>query len=318
MHVHNFFPLLSPAIFDACAAVGVPAVWTLHNFRVVCANGALFRDNKPCKKCVPSSPYWGAIHRRDRKSFLGSLAVAGMIGYHRFAGTWHRKVARFIALTEFSRSRFIAGGLPADKIAVKPNFVDDPRSTVIDSPRNGVVYCGRLSREKGVHTLLEAWRGLDIRLTIIGDGPDFGALRAMNVPNVSFTGRINHDDVYRLVGAAQAVVVPSICYENFPMAVVEAKAVGRPVIASRIGALAEIITDGIDGLHFRPGESIHLAHVVRGAFASAGRLAALGKAARASYEAHYTPRRNLDALMTIYREAAATTLAARRFLRARS
>jgi glycosyltransferase involved in cell wall biosynthesis len=305
--VHNFFPLLSPAIFDACAAAQVPAVWTLHNFRITCANGLLFRDGHPCEQCVGGSAAWGAFHRCYRGSTIGSATVAGMIGYHRAADTWRRKVTRFIALSEFSRDRFVAAGLPPERIVVKPNFVADPMAAAVrvDGPREGAVYVGRLSVEKGVRSLIEAWRRVDVPRTIIGEGPEKEALQRIAPANVQFAGWRGRADVTAAMAGAAAVIVPSIWYENCPMTVVEAMAIGTPVIASRSGALAELIIDGTTGSTFDPGDPTDLARVVQRAFADPRQLRTMGEAARHRYEAAFTPRANLARLIGIYEAAIA-------------
>lgn len=307
VHVHNFFPRLSPSIFDACAARGVPAVWTLHNFRIACANGLLFRDGKPCEDCVGRPPFPAIRHSCYRGSRAGSASVAAMIAWHRHRRTWQHKVARFIALSDFARDLVIKAGLPAERVCVKPNFVTDPLP--VAGPvrtRNGALFVGRLSREKGVATLIEAWRALPgIPLTVIGDGPERAALERAAPANVQFAGQQPREAVLRSMAEAQAVVVPSEWYENFPMTVVEAMAVGTPVIASRTGALASIVTDGHDGAHFAPGNGDDLARTVRIAFADRPRLERMGAAARANWQSSMAPERNLAQLLAIYREAMA-------------
>jgi glycosyltransferase involved in cell wall biosynthesis len=305
VHVHNFFPLLSPAIFDACAAANVPAVWTLHNFRLTCANGLLFRDGKPCEQCVGGSAVWGIVHRCYRGSAIGSAAVAGMIGYHRAAGTWRRKVARFIALSEFSRSRFVAAGIAPELISVKPNFVADPAAAGVrlDGPRSGAVYVGRLSVEKGVRSLVEAWRDVETPLTVIGEGPKQAELQRLAPPHVHFAGWRDRAGVIAAMAQAEAVIAPSICYENFPVSLAEASAVATPILASRRGALGEIVAGGNMGLLFEPGDPADIARVVRQVFAAPEQLRAMGEAARRQYEASFAPQPNLAHLIEIYEAA---------------
>ena len=301
VHVHNFFPLISPSVFYACAAVGIPAVWTLHNYRIACANGLLFRDGAPCEKCLGATALWGVAHRCYRGSVAGSAAVAAMIEFNRRVGTWRRKVARFIALTQFSRRKLEAAGVPSERICVKPNFVPDPGVHGRDT-RAGVVFVGRLSREKGVHSLMRAWRDLDIPLTVIGDGPEMADLRAMAPPGVRFAGHCSREQTLAAMGQAAAMIVPSIWYECFPVATVEAMSLGTPILASRIGALEEIIEDGVSGHHFNPGDAADMARVARAAFTDPTRLRSMGAAARTKYETEYSPKRNLEMLVSIYDE----------------
>lgn len=299
VHVHNFFPLLSPALFDACDEAGIPAVWTLHNFRVACANGTLFRDGEVCEDCLGRMPFPAVRHACYRGSRAASAAVATMIGYHRLASTWQKKVARFIALTDFAKAKFIAAGLPADKIVVKPNFVTRPAEAP-SSDRAGAIFVGRLSEEKGAATLISAWHGVDIPLTIIGDGPQRERLEAAAAANVTFTGWLEAPAVAAAMSRAMVVIVPSLWFENYPMTVVEAMALGTPVIASRLGSLEEIVRHGQTGLHFTAGDDEDLARVVRAACSAPDRLREMGRKAREVYERQLAPERNLAMLASIY------------------
>ena len=303
VHVHNFFPLLSPSIFYACKSRNVPAVMTLHNFRLFCANGLLLRNGKPCEKCVTRGPGWSVIHKCYRSSRLGSAVVAAMIAGHRSAGTWQHVVTRFIALTNFSRSYFVRAGVPIEKISVKPNFIKDPDVRAIAGKRSGMVFCGRLSKEKGVDLLLRAWRHIDSELTIIGDGPEARELRSSHRPNVRFLGQLPTELVHLKLRGARALVVPSIWYENFPMVIVEAMAVGTPVIASRLGALSEIVRHGETGLLFEPGDAGALTKVLQMALSHPSLLTELGMGARAFYERHLTPAQNVRMIEAIYTAA---------------
>lgn len=308
VHVHNFFPQLSPAVFDACQQAGVPAVWTLHNFRIACASGFLFRQGRVCEDCVGKVPLPAVLHRCYRGSTAGSAAVAAMVGWHRARGTWRTKVSRFIALNEFARDLFVRSGVPAERLAVKANFVADPRPEIgeFQGRREGAVFVGRLSAEKGASTLISAWRDLPhIPLTIVGDGPDRAALESTAPPWVRFVGFQDRANVLSIMARARALVVPSIWYENFPMTVVEAMALGTPVIASGLGALLTIVTNDYDGLHFAPGDPSDLARVVSKAFAAPGMLEQMGHAARQTWQEVMAPERNLEALLRIYDEARA-------------
>ncbi|QNE32441.1 glycosyltransferase family 4 protein [Sphingomonas sp. NBWT7] len=310
VHVHNFFPQLSPALFDACRDADMPAIWTLHNYRITCANGLLFRDGRPCEDCVGRSPLPAVLHRCYRGSAAGSAAVAAMIGYHRARGTWHHKVARFIALSGFARDLFARAGIPAERLAVKPNFVTDPRLELplgVGVDRAGAVFVGRLSSEKGVATMIDAWCDLPhVPLTIVGDGPERASLQASAPGHVRFVGFQDRSSVMRIVAAARALIVPSIWYEPFGLVTAEAMALGTPVIAARIGALATIVRDGINGLHFTAGDAADLGQLVRKSFAAPDLLPRLGAGARATWKSSMSPDQNLALLLSIYREAIAS------------
>lgn len=305
-HFHNTFPLLSPAAYYAARAADVRVVQTLHNFRLCCVNALLFRDGKVCEECLGAAlPWRGVAHKCYHNSRIASAAVATMIAAHRALGTWRNAVDVYIALSESSRRKLVEGGLPAEKIAVKSNFAyPDP------GPGTGrgqyAIYVGRLSPEKGVDTLLKAWRQLDAPpLKVLGDGPMGTAVQdaASNNPAIQWLRSVPHETVYELIGEAAFLVVPSQCYENFPRVVIEAFAKGTPVIASRLGAMAEIVEDGRTGLHFEPGDSKELAGKVRSILADPLKLRQMRWAARQAFDQKFTADANHEALMTIYGRA---------------
>jgi glycosyltransferase involved in cell wall biosynthesis len=308
VHFHNTFPLISPAAYYAARAEGVPVVQTLHNFRLLCVNALLFRNGKPCEDCLGRPvPWQGVAHRCYRDNRAASAAVAAMIAVHRLLGTWRNAVDAYIALSEFSRRKFIEGGLPADKIVVKSNFAFPEPST---GTGNGgyAVYVGRLSAEKGVETLLKAWRrlGTAVPLKIAGDGPLAPAVQqamAQN-PAIQWLQSVSHDNVYDLIGAAAFLILPSQCYEGaLPRVVIEAFATGTPVIVSRHGAMAEAIHDRRNGVHFDPGNPEDLAAKVRCLFSDSSALKRMRQGARETFERNFTADANHEVLMAIYARA---------------
>ncbi|MES5487709.1 glycosyltransferase [Bradyrhizobium sp. INPA03-11B] len=305
VHVHNFFPLLSPAVFDLCRQKRVPAVVTLHNYRTICTGGMLLRDGRICHKCLDHGHLWGVAHRCYRGSLPGSLASAYMIAQHQRRGTWTRPGLRLIALTQFARTLFTQAGFDAGRIDVKPNFMADPGAPDPAMPRAGLLYVGRLSREKGVSVLLDAVAGTDVPLRIMGEGPERAALGARAPGHVSFLGARSRAEVLREMANAQALVVPSLWYEGFPMVVVEAFAQGTPVIASEIGGLAEVVSAGKTGALAPPGDAAALRSRIAELLAAPDRAVAWGQAARAAYLARYAPDENLRLLEAIYARAAA-------------
>jgi glycosyltransferase involved in cell wall biosynthesis len=302
VHVHNTFPLLSPSVYDACMEANVPVIQTLHNYRVFCAAATLFRDGHPCELCLDGRSYRAVWHRCYRNSVPGSLAVANMIVYHRYKCTWSKKVTRFIALTEFARGMFIKAGLPSERIFVKPNFVIDPGAPGLDH-RNGALFVGRLTPEKGVKDLIRAWSSINIPLHILGDGPERALLEKQSPSNVFFEGRVGPERVRQAMCSAKFIVIPSLWYEGFPVTLVEAFANGLPVIASRLGSLAELVDDNVTGRLIPPGDPTALAAVIAELLTDSDRLKTIGFAARKRYESSYTPRRNLDQLVTVYQDA---------------
>lgn len=302
VHIHNFFPLLTPAVHEALTEIGLPVVQTLHNYRLLCAGAQFLREGKVCEKCLHGSRAWGVVHRCYKNSLPGSLALVMMQERSFRQETWSRHVHRFIALTEFSRQKMIEGGLPSDRIMIKPNFSADSRQK--SAARAGALYVGRLSREKGVASLISAWKDIPyIPLTIVGDGPERARLERAAPENVQFVGEVPADEVGQLMSRANCLVMPSVWYETFGLSMIEAFAHGLPVVASRLGAMAEIVIPGRNGEHFRPGDPDDLRDKVLSLLTDPERLATLSEGARHDFEEKYTPARNLDLLMAVYEEA---------------
>ena len=305
-HIHSVHPQISPSAYAACQEMGVPVVHTLHNYRYICPGGLLLRDGRPCEDCVGKFPVNAMLHRCYRQSITATGALVWMIGYNRWRGTFRNLVNRFVALTDFAASRLAAGGIPADRIEVKPNFLHDV-TVRSRAPRTYAVYAGRLSAEKGVKTLISAWRSVEgIPLRVIGDGPLRAELEAMaraRKCDVEFTGVLPKDEVLEAAGGALLQVVPSECYEGCPMAILEAFACGTPVVASRIGSLAEIVADGETGLHFAPGDPADLAGKVNALVKNTEWASRMGRSARKTYLQKYTPEMNFKMLMGIYHRA---------------
>jgi glycosyltransferase involved in cell wall biosynthesis len=302
VHVHNTFPLLSPSVYDACAEAAVPVVQTLHNFRIFCAGTLLLRNGNICELCLDGRPYRAVVHRCYRDSIVGSLAAAKLIAYHNRHRTWSNKVTRFIALSAFARNKFIDAGLPSDRIVVKPNFVIDAAPPA-SRHREGILFVGRLSHEKGVSHLIRALSGTDVQLRILGDGPERAALEAQASTNVIFEGGVPPQRVREAMRAAKILVQPSICFENFPLSVVEAFANSLPVIASRLGSLAEIVDDNVMGRLVSPADPAALRAAITELLDEPERLRAMSLAARHRYENLYTPERNINQLLAVYNDA---------------
>ena len=304
IHVQNFFPLISPSVYYAAQAEGVPVVQTLRNYRLVCPNALFFRDGQVCEDCVGKPiPYPGVVHGCYKKSKLASATVAAMISSHRALKTWLNQVNVFIALTQFAKQKLVAGGLPAEKILVKPNFID-PDPGVGSGQGNFALYVGRLSVEKGLDTLLEAWQTLPqpFPLKIVGDGPlaDLVQQTASAVPNIEWLGRKPMAEVHRLMGEASVLIFPSKWYETFGRVAIEAFAKGTPVIASQIGAIAELIDDGKTGLYFEPANAQQLAQKVSWFLNNPANHLAMRQAARQRFLDHYTEETNYQQLISIY------------------
>lgn len=307
VHVHNFFPQLSPSIYDACAEEGVAVVQTLHNYRLICPGALLMRDGNICEQCITGSPYQAAVYGCYRNSKLGSLAVAHMVATHRRLGTWAKKVNHFIACTEFSKSKFTQAGFSEDRISVKPNFIIDPRASTDLRNRDDwksrepfALFVGRLSSEKGLRTLFKAWTTLDIHncLKVAGCGPLEAEMpEQANIVGLGFQEQVN---VRSLMDQALFLVVPSEWFEGFPMVIVEAFAHGLPVLASKLGSMGEIIEDGITGLFFEPGDARDLALKACWLLERPEECRRMGRNARNRYVERFSPEVNYAQLLSIY------------------
>lgn len=307
VHIHNTFPLASPAVLCAVRDEGVPVVMSLHNYRLLCVNGLFFRDGQPCEMCLGSLPWRGAVFGCYRNSRAASTVVAGKLALHRRLGTWSM-VDACTALTEFARQKFLKAGFASSKMTVKPNFVhQDPGC---GTGRGGyALFVGRLSEEKGITTLLKAWSLLrgNMPLKVVGDGPLRSDVEsAARNSKVEHLGHISQKKVYALMTEASFLVFPSLCYETFGRVAMEAFATGTPVLASSIGAIGEITDHGRTGLHFRPGDPSDLAAKADWLLSHPKELADMRLEARREYETKYTADKNYQMLMDIYEQAIAS------------
>ncbi len=315
VHAHNTFPLISPSIFSAAHELGVPTVLTLHNYRTFCAAGIPLRENRPCTDCLDRHSVTPALrYGCYRASRLATLPLAAMIALHRSLHTWQRQVDAFIALTAFQRDQLVAAGLPAQRVHLKPHFYPAPPMPLPWAARAGkVVYIGRLGPEKGLHSLVEAWKlwgDAAPPLELIGDGPERAALtRAIAAAGlggkIALLGQVSFAVTQERLAQARLLVLPSLCYEGFPMAIREAFALGVPVAGSRLGSIPCIVEDARTGVLFAPGEARDLQRALGAIWNDAARLEAMGAAARAEFEGKYTAERNYATLMDIYAAAIA-------------
>jgi glycosyltransferase involved in cell wall biosynthesis len=309
VHIFNFFPLLSPSIHYACLEADVPVVQKISNFRLICPGALLMRDGKTCEECVGRRFAWpGVLHACYRNSRAGTAVVASMLATHRILGTWENAVDAYIARTNFSRAKLIEGGLPAEKISIIPSFAPDPGRRG-DARGGFALFAGRLSSEKGLSTMFAAWdrlNGSGLPLKIVGDGPmKEEVLRHANGNgrHVEYLGSLSRDRVQTLMSDAAFLVFPSACYENFPLSIVEALASGVPVVASGIGAMAEIIEHERTGLLFQSGNPEDLASKIEWATGHPREMLHMRREARAEYLSKYTPEQNYQQHMRLYARA---------------
>lgn len=305
-HFHNIYPFISPSAYRACRDEGVAVVQTMHNFRMVCANGMLLDKNGICESCLLDKRFVRAVLKGCyRNSRAASMPVAIMQYRHR--QRWAKDVDVFIALTDFVREKYIQAGLPAEKIIVKPNFVF-PQITPDRVTQNGAIFIGRLKREKGTDVLLQAWRELpEVPLNIYGDGPDRQSMQdycsrhGMN--QVVFHGQQKHEHCLQALHQAHFLVMSSIWYETFGRTLVEAYACGRLVVAPRLGGMAEIVNDGVTGFLYTAGKANELADKVRWLMTHPHEMQSMGENALRTFNAQYAPEANRKRLLDIYAHA---------------
>ena len=308
-HFHNIFPLISPSGYAACRAERVPTVQTLHNYRLICPAGTLLRDAKVCELCVGHVPWHGVRYACYRGSRAQSLVLASSLVAHGIAGTWRHRVNAYIALTHFGKRLFVRGGLPENRIFIRANAMETPEEHPYAGPRSAV-YVGRLSPEKGLQVLLNAWTDLpEVPLTIIGGGPLLDHINATvasrNLRRVEVTGELPHRAVLDRIRTAGMLIFPSLWYEGLSYSIIEALAHGVPVVAANIGAQPEIIEHEVSGLLFAPGDASSLSSAVRRLRVSDGLAAALAAGARREFLERFSAETSYRQLLEVYQHAGA-------------
>lgn len=304
IHIHNTWWALSPASVRVLAKLDVPIVMTLHNYRLLCVNAMLFRDGKPCEDCVASHPWHGVKHACYQDSWAASVISAATIDLHRRMRTWDM-VDALLPLTEFARSRFLAGGFPPDKLRVKPNFVVDPGPRHSNpSESKMVVVVGRVSAEKGIQTLVEAWRRAaptGLELVVIGDGPLRQELEINPPLSVRFLGSVSSAEVADYMLRARALVFPSVIYEGQPMVLLEGLAAGLPLVVSSIGGIPETVHDDQAAVFAEAGDADSWATALS-RLGDDDWVDQAGRVARGVFEARYTPEQVLGELIDVYEQ----------------
>ncbi len=310
VHFHNIYYRMGPQAYWWCHDAGIPVVQTLHNFRHGCANARHNRDGKPCELCI--STHLGRLHGVARgcfqKSVMKTLVLDTALQVHRAQGSFRRAVAMFICLSEFARALHLRAGIPAERLVVKGNCVH-PDPGRAEGAGEYCLFAGRLEQDKGIRVLLDAAAGLppSVPLWIAGEGSEENEVRqaAARHPNIRFLGKVDRSRVLALLKSARLLLFPTMAYENFPMSIAEASAVGVPVVTSGIGAAAEIVRHGITGLHFETGSPSALAATIRDVWDDLARLQSMGSAARALYETKYSTGAAFLDLQAVYDRALA-------------
>lgn len=322
VHVHNTFPLISPSVYDAAKKCRIPVVQTLHNFRLLCPSALLYREGNVCRECLGKVPMHAIWHKCYRDSVIQSGIVTSMLAFHRITGSY-RKVDAYIALTTFNRdifSKYLK--VEQQRIYVKPNFmVELPRKEATDAAEPSkadeyYLYAGRISKEKGIPLLLETFAKLtDVQLRIAGAGEletyVKHEIEQKQLFNICYLGYQEHDEIIRLLRGAKAMIMPSQCYEGFPMGIVESFSVGTPVIAGNIGNPGQIIEEGQNGFLFQYDSTEALCSCIRGIESKEEIKEKIKKMRKSTYQIYqekYTAEKNYAILEEIYKENIGTAL----------
>ena len=307
--VDNFFPLLSPSVHNAAWREGVPIVQFIRDYRLICPEGRFIRNEKICQLCSTKAiPLPALVHGCYRSSRIQTTAVVGMLTVHKLLHTWSKTVTAYVAVSEFVKRILLENSFPADRVFVKPDFVPDIEAGSGDG--DYALYVGRLSPEKGISTLLEAWRRMPNRLPlrIAGDGPLRPEVQqaANTVPGIQYLGLQPMPDVLALMGRARVLIFPSICYETFGRTIVEAFAKGLPVITTRLGNMDVMVEEYRTGLKYEPGSAEDLLAKIEWMRNHPQQWEEMRTACRESYLANYTEERNYTMLMKIFEYAVTT------------
>lgn len=304
VHVHNTFPLISSAVFRACKDHHVPVVQTLHNYRIFCANGACVRDNKACDLCLQSGNLWNGVkYGCYVNSKIASIPMVNMIKKYQDEKVWSEGIDHFIALSEFAKSKFVQAGIPEDRITIKANFCEDKGiNKQPNENKSGFLFVGRFSEDKGPDIFLKAARQAQVEAKLIGDGPMLDQLREEygQEEHIKFLGTKSHDEVFQEMDRSIALVLPSLCYEGFPLTIAEAFSRSLPVIASEIGSISERIEKGVTGAKFEAGNRDQLANILKEGDKNPLPFFDMGINARKEYEQKFSPEAGLPQLLSIY------------------
>lgn len=306
-HVHNTWFALSPSILRTLRKRGVPIVVTLHNYRLTCANALLLRNGQPCELCVGGNPWQAVRYACYRDSRIASIPAAATIQLHRQLGTWINDVDVFVVMTEVLRQVMIRAGLPPEKLVIMPHYVSDPgRRKTAPSESNVIVYAGRLSEEKGVHLLLDAWADAappGLELLIAGDGPERASLEQRLPRGARLAGHLNRTELARVMLESRALVMPSVWYETFGRVVIEAFAAGLPAAVSDGGAPAEIVTQNLGSQWVFPTrDRSALCHMLD-TLADGDWCDYSGRVARQAFEKKFSRQHVAERLVQIYSSA---------------
>lgn len=308
-HVHNMYGRLTTSVLDVLTGNKIPVVMTLHDHKLICPTYRCMRNNQICEDCGNGN-YYKAVARRCHKN---SLAASGVVALESYYCSWFDKyknnIRFFISPSRFLADKLINYGWPEDRIKMIPNFLSISEFEPLYKHGGYFLYLGRLSEEKGIHTLIEAFKALDSQeteLLIVGDGPLRKDLEnsAASDKRIRFTGYLSGDELRKITQEAMALIIPSECYENAPLSIIEAMAYGKPVIGSMTGGIPEMVTEGKTGFLFKPGDVADLTGTMKKLLSlDIHEIETMGRSARKNVEETYTEESHYQKLMEIYQEA---------------
>ena len=306
VHAHNVYHHLTPSIFGAIKKKGVPSVMTVHDLKIGCPSKLMLASDGVCERCKGGRTWNAPLQRCLKDSFLLSTVAAFETSLHRALGSYTDNVDLFVLPSRFHTAKLVEWGLPEEKTRYLPNAVDLERLEPDYQPGSRFVFVGRLSEEKGLRTFVSAVAEAGVPATIVGTGPQEGELRALaehTGADVEFAGYRTGADLFDIVRSARTLVLPSECYENAPVVLLEAYGVGTPVIGSDLGGIPELIEPGETGLLSTAGDAHSLAEALTAmAMMPDPEVASMGRAGRAFTESRFTKDHYLAGLLGIYEE----------------
>ncbi len=306
-HLHNIAHQISPSILDSLKKFDLPVIQSLRDYKLICPTYKMVAGGRVCERCKGHRYYHAVLQRCNRGSFSFSLLNCAEMYIHKFLRIYERNVDLFIAPSNFLRHKMTEFGIDKKRIICIPNFADVKEYLPQYGSENYFVCFGRLSGEKGLLTLIRAVREIKTsRLLIIGEGELRNRLEEYvlekDVANVEFSGYMGEERLKSVVRDSMFAVVPSEWYENCPHSILEAFALGKPVIGSDIGGIPELIEDGVDGLLFESGNSEELSEKIAHLIGRPGLRERMGRNARKKVEEKYNPEVYYQKLMGVYQK----------------
>jgi glycosyltransferase involved in cell wall biosynthesis len=306
-HFHIFQHQISPSVFAPLREKKIPIVLTLHDLKPICPNYQMYVNGDICERCKGRKFYHAFLNRCTKGSYFKSLINTIEMYFHYFMG-YYQNVDKYIAVSQFHRNKMIENGFAPEQIALLPNCIDPNQFYFSENDDNYVLFIGRLSREKGVKTLIDAAKlSPEINIKIVGTGPDEEKLKQQveqqKLLNVKFSGYQSGQNLIDLIAHSSFTVITSIVYENCPMSILESFAMGKAVIGSRIGGIPELLDEGIDGLTFIPGDAQSLADQMSILWKDKPNRQAMGKRGRDKVVNDFNPDKHYQQLLSIYQQA---------------